>query len=972
MDKISRIRALKLLRSDFNAMLKANPEAVSEEKIRSGFLNKLLEIFGWNLSNINEVIEEKKLQGIARTRLREIDSIHVKPDYILCKNGVPKMYLDAKNIFEDFSTSQENAFQIRSYAWSSSFPISIISNFQKFGIYNTTFKPHSSQRADFKSIFFTIDDLIEQYDIYAQFFDKDFIQEYKWILPSELDICLNANSTRTLDEDFFSLLDEFRLKLGNEILGNSNLPIEKLNYYVQIIINRILFVRILEDLNIETKGKLLYQLNSGNFWKLFNQDALEAYEKRYDGALFSEVLPIFRLENRAFEKFISQICIDTPYKFDVIPVNFLSEIYDLFLGRQLVLIDDELTISNKDLSPEGAVPTPYYLAESLVRETINMNSVESEAELFSMRILDPCVGSGTFLIATLEIFGEKLKELRSVNQLNYKDVKKIVTTCLFAIDIDPTAIEVLKMTISLKLLTGKYFIEEPLEKILSDLSNNFKYGNTIVQSDADIPFTEKLFQIPTNIEKIFPSFEIEKFNYIITNPPYIEPKHFKSRWPQTWKYLKRKYSFNDKIDISMFFLKRFFDLIDFKGKISVIVQKRFFRTEYGKAMRNYLVESGSLKRIIDFKSNKLFKNKITYVACIFIDVSNNTNSILYDVNSFEVNETYSNFDESLSNLYIESSVRLSNTQMINQIWSPRYFSIQSIIESKINSEELIQLKDIERINIGVGPQVLDSKFYFLSNIRENGKDKIFAINRRAETIEIEKAITRRVYRNEKVNKYIDFSQNDSTIVFPYTDSGNFISKNIMSQQYPKAFEYFKFIDKNSTTQRVSDAEEFYRYTRETKLNSYNRPKVFIPMTVINVTAVFNQKDCFGDNSNINTIMDDYDDTSYLKALCCVFNSPIFNGFAISLSGEASGGYHKLNKQFLANVPIPVLKPNDIEYLESLFDKIVDIQKALLTAFGHKELYFSNELMKNIDLVNKYIVKLYNLSQSELELILEEV
>lgn len=965
----SKIEQIKLLRDSFYKMRESNLYAVSEEKIRSGFLNKLLEILGWDLSNVDEVIEEKHIQGIARDRLKEIKSSHVKPDYILCKKGVPRIYLEAKNITEDFINSRDAAFQIRAYAWSSNFPISLISNFEKFGVYNTTFKPNYEQAPDYKALFFSIDDLIDNYSLYGPFIEKEFVQEYKWPSYTGLNKELNNSGNKALDEDFFELLDNFRLQLGKALLPQMKVPFEnltKLNHYVQIIINRILFIRILEDLGLETKGKLLSYLKCDNFWNEFSIDSVYDYKRKYDGALFSEKLPNFNIDNRFFEKFITSITIETPYKFNVIPANFLSEIYDLYLGRELILDSEELKIVNKLMSPDGAVPTPYYLAESLVRQTIDLSKIEDEESLFDLRVLDPCAGSGTFLIAALEIFSERLKAMRKGASLSYEDVKRIVTSCLYAIDLDPTAIEILKMTLSLKLITGPYYLQEPLERILSHLAENFKYGNTIVQSDAAISLTERIDQKPTNIECLFPTMIGRKFDYIITNPPYIEPKHFKRKWPETWKYLKKKYSFTDKIDISMFFLKRFFELIASHGKISVVVQKRFFRSEYGKSMRNYLVESRSLKRIVEFKRNNLFKNKITYIAGIFLDFGKSNEFVIYDVNSFEANPTYTNFDECLSDSHIEKQIKILNSQLKDKIWSPEFFAIQNIIDSKIKGGKLIPLKDIERINIGVGPQVLDSQFYFLHHVKESDNGMIFAVNRRQELVELEKEVTRRVYRNEKVPKYIDFNQKDSLIVFPYTEAGEFISKDVISERYPKAFDYLKFMDEHSTNTRVQDSDAFYRYTRETKLSSYARPKIFIPMTALSVVAIFKDRDYFGDNSNINTIMDKYDDITYLKGLCCVCNSPIFNDFAISFSGEASGEYHKLNKQFIENVPIPILSKENIDFLADLFDKITTISEALLDAFGDKKVYLQTELDVCIDDCNRYITKLYDLSEEDLE------
>ena len=157
---------IKKLNNDFKITLNTAPSSISEEKIRSGFLNKLFEFFGWNLSDISEVIEEKPLKGIAKENLKSIGSDNKRPDYILCENSIHKMIVDAKNITEDFKKSKSYAFQIRSYSWSSNLPIAMISNFQEFGIYDTTFIPEANQDSDYRAIFFSISILYRTAEIY--------------------------------------------------------------------------------------------------------------------------------------------------------------------------------------------------------------------------------------------------------------------------------------------------------------------------------------------------------------------------------------------------------------------------------------------------------------------------------------------------------------------------------------------------------------------------------------------------------------------------------------------------------------------------------------------------------------------------------------------------------------------------------------------------------------------------------------
>ena len=965
------VQKLIQLNFDFKNTLSNSQSSVTEEKIRSGFLNKLFELFGWNLSDISEVIEEKHINGIAKNKLISIESDHKKPDYILCENGVPRLVFDAKNITEDFQTSKTYAFQIRSYSWSMNLPLAMISNFQNFGVYNTTFIPNKNQDAQLKAIFFTIDDLIENFELYSIFFFKSNIQNQNWNLPPELTEKIESEKNKTLDIAFFELLEKFRLNLGKGIYKQiPSITPDKLNHYTQVIINRILFIRFLEDLKIETQGTLENYLNTYNFWDSFTQRTISDFETKYDGALFSEKLPSLRLGNEVFEKFVTDITINTPYRFDVIKPSFIAEIYDQFLGRQLSISESELTITNKALSPEGSVPTPYELSYYICKQTINLDKVKTIEDLLNIKIIDPCVGSGSFLLSALEILVCKYKEVTSSSKIYLNDVKKIIKNCLYGVDIDSTALEVLKMTISLKIVSTDYYFPIPFEKILSDISHNFKFGNTIVQDDALNLDSEEFEQSSTNFSVLFPEvMENGGFDYLVTNPPYIEPKHFKKKWPKTHKYLKTKYKLNEKVDISMFFLKRIYDLINENGKYGIVIQKRFFKTEYGQKIRNFLSESGNLTEIHDFDSNNIFKGKITYIACLFGGSNKSPNHYnlhpVYIKHSKKISNNRTNLNEVINTE--NNSIILDNKFLKDRNWSYESLSFASWLDEKLSHpSKLVTLDNLKRLNIGVGPQVLDSQFYFLRNLVKLDNNLVRAVNRRNENIIIEKELIRPILRNDHPERYCISKPINDYIIFPYYNDGVLIPISELQTRFPYGYEYLNIMNEKSDTEKVSNKDEFYRYTRETKLNSFHRPKVFIPMTIKNVTASFKENDLFGDNSNMNTLLDSYDDPEFLKAMCIIFNSELFNHLALILSGEASNGYRKMNKQFLKLVPVPLINCSNQNKLVQYYEEIYKLKIFISNSYGDKQQYYKHKLKDTILEADKEVNSLYNFSKQERE------
>lgn len=66
---------------------------VSEETIRT-WLNEFLRIFGWDVQNTTQVLQEHVLRGIQYQRLQEINSPHRRPDYTLLNGTNIKTFLD--------------------------------------------------------------------------------------------------------------------------------------------------------------------------------------------------------------------------------------------------------------------------------------------------------------------------------------------------------------------------------------------------------------------------------------------------------------------------------------------------------------------------------------------------------------------------------------------------------------------------------------------------------------------------------------------------------------------------------------------------------------------------------------------------------------------------------------------------------------------------------------------------------------
>ena len=107
-----------------------------------------------------------------------------------------------------------------------------------------------------------------------------------------------------------------------------------------------------------------------------------------------------------FKPLIALLYYHSPYRFDVIPTKLLSDIYEIFLAKKLIIEDgivDE-TLKLEYNKSNGAVSTPQYLVEDLLKRTILSQTLIGNGidEIFNTKILDFACGSGIFLVEIFE------------------------------------------------------------------------------------------------------------------------------------------------------------------------------------------------------------------------------------------------------------------------------------------------------------------------------------------------------------------------------------------------------------------------------------------------------------------------------------------------------------------------------------------------------------------------------------------
>jgi hypothetical protein len=117
----------------------------NEAMLRQQFVNPLFKCLGWDMDNEQGYAEAYK--DVIHEAAIKIGGATKAPDYSFRIGGTPKFYLEAKKPSVNLRDDPAPAFQLRRYAWSARMPLSILTNFKEFAVYDSRVKPAQTDKA---------------------------------------------------------------------------------------------------------------------------------------------------------------------------------------------------------------------------------------------------------------------------------------------------------------------------------------------------------------------------------------------------------------------------------------------------------------------------------------------------------------------------------------------------------------------------------------------------------------------------------------------------------------------------------------------------------------------------------------------------------------------------------------------------------------------------------------------------------
>lgn len=651
-------RMLELIRAYAEHFAQYSQMDYNETEVRNDFVNPLFEILGWDVLNKKKLPQHlREVKHEAAVYVEEDgENRKKKPDYAFHLGTEVCFFLETKKPSVNIMQNKEAAFQTRRYGWNGNLRASVLSNFTDMIIYDTSIRPNENDEVSTAMVaHYHYTEYVEKFAEISRFLS------YASVVSGEFfeifDKVTDTFRKEPFDKYFLAQIKEWRYSLSQDIYNNnSDLDEESLNVFVQRIINRIVFLRICEDRNLEQYETLKKIKMYSELRRLF-----DAADKKYNSGLFELIdeeniqitdgllIHIFK------ELYYPNSC----YEFSIVDPYIIGQIYELFLEEKIAISDTRIVVEKKTeiIDSQGVVNTPKNITDIVVGRTLEpLYKYDLFSKWSTYCIADICCGSGNFLLSAYEYIlncytmyyiemdkdnalqrGILISKGEGTYTLSFDKKYQILKQNLYGVDIDNLATEVAKFSLLIKLIEDvsvdeiKNHSVSTHGKVLPNLDNNIRNGNSLVDSkyltynshfyeDAKLISQIKLFD--WNIE-----FKGKKFDAIIGNPPYIKVQNMVHYSESEYQYLKSdisefKTAKAELLDKYYLFLERGLELLASDGRLGYIIPHKFMLIKAGTVLRKMLSEKRCVETIIHFGTKQVFKGKSTYTCLLFLAKTN--------------------------------------------------------------------------------------------------------------------------------------------------------------------------------------------------------------------------------------------------------------------------------------------------------------------------------------------------------------
>ncbi len=995
----------------------------NEARLRIEFLNPFFEALGWDINNKHGYAEAYK--DVIYEDAIKIGSATKAPDYCFRIGGTRKFFVEAKKPTINLKDASDPAFQLRRYAWSAKLPLSILTDFEEFVVYDCRVKPDQHDKATTARIMYLpYTEYPSRWEEITSIFSREAILRGSFDTYAEA--TKGKRGTTEVDAEFLHEIESWREMLAHHLAQrNKSLTQRELNFAVQMTIDRIIFLRICEDRGIEEYERLKGLLKGSNVYDRLRTLFVDA-DERYNSGLFhfqkekdvpeppDTLTPNLIIDDKPLKEIVRRLYYpESPYEFSALPASVLGQVYEQFLGKVITFSPShQVTVEEK---PEvrkagGVYYTPSFIVDYIVKHTLDEllagKKPGPRGGVSKIKIVDPACGSGSFLIVAyqhlldwhrdryIEDGPEKhRKELYQgpggVWLLTTQEKKRILLNNIYGVDIDLQAVEVTKLSLLLKVLEGEsnQTLNTQLrlfqERALPDLDRNIKCGNSLIDSNFYSSPTLPLFDEETQYRvnafdwsNAFPeafSGDDPGFDAVIGNPPYIRIQALKEWAPLEVEYYKKAYKAAEKgnYDIYVVFVEKGLSLLNEHGQLGYILPHKFFNAQYGEPLRTLIASNHNLSEVVHFGDKQVFDQATTYTCLMFLDKAGTKQCHIVKVDDILA---WRNSGEAQ-----EGTIPATNIS--GGEW---YFAIG---ENKALFERLskipLKLKDIAHLFVGLQTDA-DDVFILEEVRRENGRV----------LCESKSTHSQHWFEGDHLKPFLKGSLNirryhltnmTKRLIFPYAlidGKSVLIDATEYKNRYPLTWSYLEENRELLTARNKGRmGQDWYGYVYKKNHTRFNSPKILVPSIATGSSFALDLSGIYyfvgsggGGGGGYGITLLEESQISYLYLLG-LLNSRLLSSYLKTITTTFRGGYIALNRQYIEQLPIRAIDfsdPND----KTRHDSIVELVGRMLSLYSridnagtpHEKTIIQQQIDITDQQIDRLVYELYGLTQEEIKAI----
>ena len=554
-------------------------------------------------------------------------------------------------------------------------------------------------------------------------------------------------------------------------------------------------------------------------------------------------------------------------------LDFFPEIRSL----EDVITVFEQAIPREERSENGAIYTPRYIRDYIVKETISRVS-PSYKGIESLIIADISCGCGAFLYSVADYIHEHSKS-------NYSEV----IHNLYGIDISELSVERTRILLSLAAAI---------------------HGESLSNDDFNIICHDSL---------TFDFFSVDRikknggFDAVVGNPPYVRAKHLTSEM----KASMRNWSISrvGNADLYIPFFEVGLCSLNSKGILGYISVNSFFKSVNARALRAYFHANQYDLTIINFGEEKIFKDVLAYTCIVFI-TKNNSPEISYCKSS---------------------SQQIINRESLEYNRIP-YVELQDHAGWHLNAQTVLErIHLIENTGNAIGMSypikngiaTLANDIYIFKPIKEDSN--YYYLKQGDSEYKIEKGICKDIIKPNIIKTEEDIGALAEKVIFPYTSDYSPLSESFFKKHYRNAYNYLlsnKDILFSRDKGKAINYQPWFVFGRRQAISDKGIRLVFPYMTDKPHFVLCTNSDMLV-YCGYSIYCDSVEELICLKK---ILESSVFDYYIRNTSKPYSTGYFSYAKNYIKNFGIPVLTEIQRKTLVDLKDP-EDINRYVCSLYG---------------------------------------